>query len=582
MHGIYENTTARKKTVLIIEDHEGQRLALHMALKRRGFRVESAGNVAKARELAEKLGKELDVMILDMRLEDPEAPNLTGADLGIEVRSRQFSWPPEFLINSAYEEVDYYRLALRLGAAAYLRKEELDHRRLVNKEELDHYRLVRHVRVLSLRRALSIERPDSLENIRKIAETSRSQSEAITKFCQEVLAPEFAGCLGAPFALLLTDGKGTRCCSSSIDLPEGPTETYETLQALAQGKIDIMEPFVLEPSKLKMLKDRVDENVLRKFEGAAFLPPSIKIMLSPPKAAVSEGLLNRDIHLSFAILKEDRSKNPLAEDPVELTKVLAQYLRPTVIEHLLHLLSQWTEISSRRKSVMKATSQFCLYVGQQMKSLLSGFATPEPERTIAPSLRGLYDLASELHQTGENLMTIVGNGETLDSENVKELRRPVSMAEIIRLAAEELADQLPEDAINIQGDCTIDVIPEDFYSASSRLLQWFANRTIESGKSALISIACMATHEGPRVVFEDQSRKLSKQLRRQLFDPFTQAASLPTTSGGQSLPSPLYLAKTFVETRNGGVLEDMSDQISGDIGHRFVMKFPPPDARLHT
>lgn len=560
----YENAAARKKTVLIIEDHEGQRLALQMALTRRGFRVASTGNVATARDLAEKLGKELDVMILDMRLEDPEAPNITGADLGIEVRSRQFSWPPEFLINSAYEEVDFYRLALRLGAAAYLRKEELDHRRLMRKEELDHYRLVRHVRVLSLRRALSIERPDSLDNIQRIAERSRSQSEAVTKFCQEVLAPEFASCLGAPFAILLTNSKGTWCCVSNIDLPEGPTTTYETLQALAQGKINLMEPFSLETSRLKELKDGMELGVLTKFEGAAFLPL----------------LINRDIRICIAILKDDRAKNPLAEDPVELSKILAQYLRPTVLEHLLYLLSQWAKVPLKRKiAVLKATAQLCLYVGQQQEAILSELTNSEKEQSLSRPQQKLYALAGDLRRTGEILVTTVGDAETSGDVTREELHRSVHMAELVRLAAEELADQLPEDAISIQGDCLVQAIPDDLYFATSRLLQWFANRAIETshGIFPIIRVNCVDTPKGPKVSFEDQSRRLSSTLRQRLFDPFTQFTSLSATSGGLSLPIPLYLAKTLVEMRNGGVLEDLSNEVESDVGHRFVMQFPPSE-----
>jgi hypothetical protein len=426
--------------------------------------------------------------------------------------------------------------------------------------------------VLALRRALSMERPDTVETIRKIAESSSSQSEAVTKYCQQVLAPEFASCLGAPFALLLTDSQGTRCCASSTDLPEGPTGTYETLQALAQGRINILEPFVCELSNSKGLKDRVDEGLLARFDGAAFLPPSIRIAPSQTEARDAD---EREIYLSLVVLKEDRSKNAVAEDPAELAKTLGQYLRPTVIESVIRLLSQWTEIASKRKYEMKATGKFCLYVGQKMESLLSELPAPEQGRPIAPAQQGLYALASGLRQTGEKLMTVVSDGDTYSSEKTEELRRPVHMAEIIQLAADELADQLPGDAINIDGDCTVEAIPEDCYSAASGLLEWFANRTIESGKSPSILIHCEMTSEGATVVFEDRSRKLSKQLRRQLFDPFALAATLPTTSGGPSLPTPLYMAKTLVEMRNGGVLEDLSDQISGDIGHKFVMQFPP-------
>src|ERR1043165_5741503 len=110
----------QKKTVVIVEDNESQRLALHTALERRGFRVKSAATVAEARKVIEELGEEIDVMVLDMRLEDPAEPDTTGADIGIALQDEHPTWLPEFLIHSAYALVNYYKLALRLGAAAYL------------------------------------------------------------------------------------------------------------------------------------------------------------------------------------------------------------------------------------------------------------------------------------------------------------------------------------------------------------------------------------------------------------------------------------------------------------------------------
>src|ERR1044072_6152447 len=103
------------KKVLVIEDDEQQRISLHESLEVRGFTVYSAGRVAEARELAERHWGDLDVTVLDMRLEDPEEPNITGADIGIEFRRSKSSFPPESLIYSAYAEIDFYRLALKLG-----------------------------------------------------------------------------------------------------------------------------------------------------------------------------------------------------------------------------------------------------------------------------------------------------------------------------------------------------------------------------------------------------------------------------------------------------------------------------------
>src|SRR5262245_61770208 len=110
--------------VLYIEDSEAQREPLRMALENRGFKVEVAADVEAARKQIERLREQIDVIVLDMRLEDPKWPQLTGADVAIEYFNPRTPNPPEFLINSAFSEVDYYKLALKLGVATYLQKTE--------------------------------------------------------------------------------------------------------------------------------------------------------------------------------------------------------------------------------------------------------------------------------------------------------------------------------------------------------------------------------------------------------------------------------------------------------------------------
>jgi hypothetical protein len=83
---------------------------------------------------------------------------------------------------------------------------------------------------------------------------------------------------------------------------------------------------------------------------------------------------------------------------------------------------------------------------------------------------------------------------------------------------------------------------------------------------------------------------LGEQLRRRLFEPFTQST---TTSGdiedkGEQLPGlylPLYLAKTLITVKNNGTLEDRTKELPGNLGHSFMMSFPVeggknPDAEI--
>jgi hypothetical protein len=111
----------------------------------------------------------------------------------------------------------------------------------------------------------------------------------------------------------------------------------------------------------------------------------------------------------------------------------------------------------------------------------------------------------------------------------------------------------------------------------------------------VIQINCEATDSGATITFEDNSHRLPKRLREDLFAPFTQAISTPFAdidganrnanhgSTGKAERShlntgrylPLYLAKMLVEGRYHGLLEDHSDEITErNYGHRILMQFP--------
>lgn len=131
----------------------------------------------------------------------------------------------------------------------------------------------------------------------------------------------------------------------------------------------------------------------------------------------------------------------------------------------------------------------------------------------------------------------------------------------------------------------------------SRLLQWFAYRSknVPLGVEPAIRVRCEEAEDGgATVVFEDNSRRLPKKLREDIFAPFTQAISTPfadlavrPASGGhggqhdgREPPTsgrylPLYLAKMLVEGRYRGILEDHSDEITENgYGHCVLMYFP--------
>jgi CheY-like chemotaxis protein len=551
------------KRVLIVEDDKQKRNALHERLDVRGFEVYSAGRGAEARALFQTHWESTDVIILDMRLKDPDEPDVTGADIAIQFRQAKKCYSPEFLIYSAYPEVNYYRLALKLGVAAYLGKDEFN--------ELD---VIRHVRVLALCHALSSDNQTTADEMMRIASQSHSRLEAIETFCQEVLKPEFESCLGAPFVVLLSDGGTTWNCTESAELPREGGGFYHTLQALAHGKGSLVEPFVIDANNPDVPATPEAERLYGRLDGAAFVP-----------------LVSHDFKLSVGILQEKEGETPVPEDAQALCKLLAQYLRPTVLENLLNLWPRWMELRTIRTS----TARLCLFVGQELEDLLPSEGDDAP--AVEESLGRLWGLANDLTDTGQML-------NDLDIRRRSYRSMPVSVRDIVVTSWQWITEGEPDAAssFEVEGDCTVEADRRDLEIAVSRLLHWLAQRRDATpfDEAPLVSVKCRDDLDGPTVIFEDRSQRLNKKLRADMFAPFTQAVPVPFAPFTEAAPAevggaapgevvgggvprrvsrylPLYLAKVLVEGRYHGTLKDHSDD--EDIKnlsyrHRIVMRFP--------
>jgi DNA-binding response OmpR family regulator len=542
-----------------IEDSEAQRKSLKMALEHRNFRVETAGDVTDARKLIEELREHIDVIVLDMRLEDPKCPQMTGADIAIEYFNPQTPYPPEFMIHSAHSEVDYYKLALKLGVATYLQKSEYD--------QVD---LIRHIRALTIRRLLSIKRPDAADRIQRIVESSRNRSEAIVKFCRDELEPDFSGRLGAPFIFLFTEDDHTSCCAGNVDLPES-LDLYETIQAMVFAEVRSGNPFIVDAGKIPDPLDPKEMEVLKRLDGAAFIPLTI----------------DRDARLSIGLLTADPNYSPLPEPPAEMASVLAKYLESAVIELLLTVLIKWTEHhtknETKRKELMRITSEVCLSVGRQQLSILQQLNHPIPVPSEDKCLRLLHSLAENLQATGTMLESLAKPQARIEERWLPTER--VSMKQFIKSVWTYL--DYGENALSIHGDCEVQATSEDLSVTVSSVLQWFAQRFSDTPQEIKphISVNCGYSDKGAELIFEDRSERLDKMLRRHLFDPFAETVTKLADNDDAKVRVGLYWslfwAKVLVEARYKGRLEDISDGIAGAgfeageaIGHRFRMYFP--------
>lgn len=541
------------KSVLVVENEDLQRRSIHRQLEWSGFEVESAGDAVGARRVVEARFEPFDVVVLDMRL---EGDDVTGADLGLEFRQRPAwrSWPAEFLINSAYSDEAYYVQALKLGAAAYLRK---------NNDQDDLPNVVDHVRVLALCRALSIDRPGLIDRIRSIAVSSRSRDEAIDRFCSEFICGELSEALPVDHLVLLTESGRTRGFPSRSGLPKGEHPIYETLQALTHGKAGWTEPFVLKAEILETVRFASGARpgpLLRELDRAAFVPLS----------------LNGNVRLAVGLLPADASATS-AQQAEHLVQLVGTYLSSSVLRHLVEVTVAFSKIEQRRRDILRVTAKDCLYIGQEVAASLSAAIDLGEIREPGPYVRKLQALGTELIGSGELLGELARTGSAGESDGMATLL----MREVVQTAWTEVSRPLAADErelLDLEGNCRVQGRPDHLHLAVSRILQWMVQRwpEVPPASRPRLSVHCAEEANGPQVVFEDNSVRLPKRLRDRLLEPFSSAplGPLPRELAGPGRHFPLYLAKALVEEGCLGRLEDRTDDMPGEIGHRLVMRLP--------
>lgn len=557
----------RRKRVLVVEDLPGIRATYTRELSNRGFDVFSAGTVKEARYLIGELGETIDVALLDMRLEnDPDEPHTSGAELGLELKETCKNILPEFFIRSAYAEFAYFKAAFELGAAAYLKKNDT--------YPAD---VIRHVRALMLKHYVKVENPDVEDGLKRIAAITKNTTDSIKSFCENILAPALAECLGVPFVLLLTDSAGTQNCAgaaglaSGTDMPLSLERIYHVIQAITHGNADPLTPYVLDANHVREhAGSKQEEHIVESLDGAAFI-------------SLADLNDRRNVYrLSLGILKADWATFP--EDPAALAAVVARYVRATVSENFIKIL---VHIDTKRKSTLGSTAQLCLFVGQDQTALIDEGVAAGDLKMESPTHRLLGDMAEDLRDTGVVLMNVA---KSVDEEDARRIR----MAELLNKTWEELKKswRLKGIDFNVEGECSIVANEQDITIIIERILQWLVQRKIatESPNEPAIRVRCESDDRNSRVIFEDRSRRLSPRLRERLFEPFTLAAPPARhlsplqpdmqdeddeeVKESRHRPSylPLYLAKTLVEEKYWGWLEDRSDEMDGDVGHRLAIR----------
>lgn len=536
-----------QKTIAIVEDDPEQRNFFVNALRRRGFRAEGAGRVKDAYTLIEELGEATDVMLLDMQLLDPDDPS-TGAEIAIKMRDKHPDWMPEYVVKTAFSYiVDYYRFAIQLGVAAYLAHDRVT--------EAD---VIRHIRALALKRSLRVDRPKVTAALSAISQSTRNLSQAVVRFCREMLALELDVCLGTPYVLLLSDDYGTQNVATNYNLPSGYQLFYTALQEMAHSINTPSSQYVVSDVDTKGFPTPTTANdklILERLPGAALLPLA-KVM---------------QFKLSLILFVPRSGEWKLPEETGPLASVLAQHVRPSIFEHFLGMLIQ---LDAQNRMMLTSASRFCLYIGQEQERIIGeGLKSAELQKETN-LYHSLSTMAEDLRRTG----TI------LDSATSDRSRETLSVIEMKDMVEKELSDLTAmTDFANLNffivGSCQVNA-GTDLAIAVKRLLQWLIQRVSETPSAVKpeIQVQCIECEHDSKIIFRDRSRRLPKGLREQLFEPFSTSV-LRSSGEGESGPGlylPLYLAKVLVEAKYGGRLSDESDGMEGDVGHMLMMSFKPP------
>lgn len=539
------------KTIVVVEDRHEQREPLVNALVRRGFHAIGAATAAAARRIIGELGEKTDVLVLDVVLDDPDEPETSGPDIAIESSARHPDWMPEHLFLTVHDQdADNYKLAMRLGAAVLLGK--------ANVELND---IVQHVRALALKRALWVERSRVVERLGSISESSKSLSHAVGKFCREMLAGELNACLGVPYVLLLTDERGTRNAATNTDLPLQYSSPYAAAQIMAHGINNISPPYVISEHDLTGLPTPSNDDeayMLNRLAGASLVPLA--------------GL--KKFRLSLALLPPRSGEVKYREDSRLLASLLTQYVRPSVVEHFLGIL---IHLSTQKRARLKSISDLFLSLGQDQQRIVDEGVASQDLRGGSDTHQKLATMADDLQRTGAILGSAWNRTLTVASPRFE-------MNDLIRRVSLDSRQEQPAGGLDfaVEGTCYVRAVREEMRVVVKRLLQWLVQRGVETppGVRPRVHVRCAEIEDGPLIVFEDRSRRLPPDLRARLFEPFATSvtATAEAGEGGPGLNLPLYLAKVLVEEKYGGSLEDETDEMDGEVGHRLVMRFGPARA----
>ncbi len=547
-----------QKSVLIVEDQPSVRGSLAKSLKQYGFRADTADGLRQAQKIIQSSAYSYDVAVLDILLEDEEEYQATGIDLGRALRKAQPELPPELVIFSGNYDRKFYSNAIDLEVSEFIAKDE----RLPVKT------IATRIGTWALRRSINPVRKEIGQRIEEIAQQDLETTVAIKLLCSEVIKPEVDATLHVPTVFLLSDRKGTQNVIADPGLPADYHDVYTRIQD-ATFKKNGDGPFAFSSDLLQNVEANPEFH--KRLSGSSFIHLH------------EEG----DLRLSLGILKLEQADKFAGEsDPQKLATLLEERFRPPVMKLLRYLARIEAAVGrAERKTLLDYTSRFCMYVGQTQLEVLAEAVENNEIEPNNKCFQRLRRLAHDLNATGNEFSQLTVSSTPQPADPKVQVSAQSVMGKCWEMIEEQqLAENL---GIKQEGDdVKLPIAQEDLFVAVLRLLQWMAQRHDRMpGDVAEPHIHVAYSSDGDRreIRITDQSRRLSAPLRRRLFDPFALGGSILEAGLSDAdrkehngLYLPLYLAKTLIETKNYGKLQDKTNELNDPLGHCFVISFEVP------
>jgi len=547
---------ATAKNVWIVENNESLRLSQMLNLEERGFNVRGFENRDQVRQVVSESPEEVDVAVLDINLED-KAETTTGLDAGEDIVKNQPALPPKRIVYSDHTGAEYYEAATKSGVDDYIPKAT------PNGDIV----LYNQVRTAGLVRALSPVRTEISEKIERIAEQSLNRVDEARKICLEVIAPEVDACLDVPCIFLLSRGPKTEILghknAAGVEAFLKAAQVQDKI--FAEKEKQDTKPLSLSPEDLNASLEDVNDSFAQ-LERSGFLP-----LFEEDDQRLSIGILSAPLDDYFWEEK----------DPLHFARNLIRELPEPIVKQFKYLAHVKAIIENTK---LKHTSEFCLYVGEtQINALAESLEEREIEANNA-CFRRLKRLADDLRRTGIEFSRLI---EASRTETDIGDGKKTSADEVINEAWDMIKSRGNTLELRQSGpDLELTIPRRDLLVAALRMLEWLAQRQdkIPSGAPRAVEVVYGNERGHAAISFKDHSRRLGGQIRRRLFEPFTQGTttSANTKNQGDTQPGlylPLYLAKTLLTVKNHGSLEDCTDELKSEHGHCFVFTFPNEDRK---